>query len=166
MVDYKIVEKIWYVKRLDLVPFVFTFFACFYSLEVGLLAGAGISLVILLYPLAYPSVDLDQKEITVLKVNNGISFCGVDHVTEAIENIIQSPERPIMILLDFSGVSEMDFTVLNELATIFLETKANGVEIYLRNMRSHVRKLFLQADLQDYIVRNSIDRGSESAPLI
>ena len=166
MVDYKILRKIWYVKRLDLLPLVCTFLACFYSLEVGLLVGVAISLVILLYPMVYPSVDLDQKEITMLKVNNGISFCGVEHVTEAIESLIKSPERPIMILLDFSGVSNIDFTAVNELAAVFLETKANGVEIYLRNLRSHVRQLFLQADLQDYIVRNSIDRGSESAPLI
>ena len=166
MVDYKIVKKIWYVKRLDLIPLACTFLACFYSLEVGLLVGAGVSLIILLYPLTYPSVDLDQKEITVLKVNSGISFCGVDHVTKAIEDVVNSPERPIMILLDFSGVNDMDFTVLNELAAVFLETKSNGVEIYLRNLKSHVRQLFLQADLQEYIVRNSIDRGSERAPLI
>jgi len=166
MVDYKILRKIWYVKRLDLLPLVCTFIACFYSLEVGLLVGVAISLVILLYPMLYPSVDLDQKEITILKVNNGISFCGVEHVAETIESLIKSPERPIMILLDFSGVSNIDFTAVNELAAVFLETKANGVEIYLRNLKSHVRQLFLQADLQDYIVRNSIDRGSESAPLI
>ena len=166
MVDYKIVKKIWYVKRLDVLPLACTFFVCFYSLEVGLLVGAGVSLAMLLYPIVYPSIDLDLKEITVLKVNNGISFCGIEHVTESIENLIKSPEKPIMILLDFSGVTEMDFTVLNELASVFLETSCIGVEIYVSNLRSNVRQLFLQADLQDYIARNSMDRDSERAPLI
>lgn len=166
MVDYEIVRKIWYVKKLDILPLVLTFLACFYSLEVGLLVGAGVSLLILLYPLVNPRVDLDIKEITVLKVENGISFCGIEHVTEAIEDLIKSPEKPIMILIDFSGVTEIDFTVVNELAAVFLETRRIGVEIYVSNLKSHVRQVFLQAELQDYIARNSIDKGSEHVPFI
>ena len=166
MVDYTIVRKIWYVKRLDLIPLVCTFLACFYSLEIGLLVGAGISMVILLYPLLYPSVDLDVKEITVLKVNNGLSFCGVEFLAEKIEDLISSPERPLMILLDFSGVTDLDFTVLNELSVVFLETKSSGVEIYVNNMKLNVRQLFLQAEMQEYIARNSIDREGERMPLI
>lgn len=166
MVDYTIVRKIWYVKRLDLIPLVCTFLACFYSLEIGLLVGAGISMVILLYPQLYPSVDLDIKEITVLKVNNGISFCGVEFLAENIEDLINSPERPLMILLDFSGVTDMDFTVLNELSVVFLETRSSGVEIYVSNMKLNVRQLFLQAEMQEYIARNSIDRDGERTPLI
>ena len=166
MVDYTIVRKIWYVKRLDLIPLVCTFLACFYSLEIGLLVGAGISMVILLYPQLYPSVDLDIKEITVLKVNNGISFCGVEFLAEKIEDLISSAERPLMILLDFSGVTDMDFTVLNELSVVFLETKSSGVEIYVNNMKLNVRQLFLQAEMQEYIARNSIGRDGERMPLI
>eukprot|EP00795_Rhopilema_esculentum_P009005 gene9005-16647_t len=166
MVDYKIVKKIWTIKKLDILPLACTFVACFYSLEIGLLIGIGISLIIILYPLVFPRIDLDEKEITVLKVNNGIAFCGAEHLTESIENLVKSPEKPIMILLDFSGVTEMDFTVINELAAIFLETKFAGIEIYVSNLRLNVRQLFFQAELQDFIARTSLEIDNERASLI
>lgn len=167
MVDYKIVKKIWVVKKLDLIPLVLTFLACFYSLEIGLMVGIGISLIFMLYPQVYPSVDLDIKEITVLKINNGMLFAGIEHVSEQIEALISSKEPPIMILLDFGGVTDIDFTVVNELAAVFAESKMCGIEIYVSNLKVSVRQIFLQADLQEYIARNSLSRsGDERTPLI
>eukprot|EP00794_Sanderia_malayensis_P008999 gene8999-9960_t len=165
MVDYKIVKKIWTVKRLDIIPLILTFLACFYSLEFGLLVGAGVSLVILLYPQLYPNIELDIKEITVLKVNNGISFSGIEHLSNQIESLMSSNEPPLMIMLDFSGVTSIDFTVVNELAAVFIETRSLGIEIYVTNLKVSVRQIFLHANLQEYIARNS-HGVHERTPLI
>nr|XP_054313820.1 sodium-independent sulfate anion transporter isoform X4 [Pongo pygmaeus] len=52
--DTKIFRTLWRVKRLDLLPLCVTFLLCFWEMQYGILAGALVSLLILLHSAARP----------------------------------------------------------------------------------------------------------------
>ncbi|XP_054391832.2 sodium-independent sulfate anion transporter isoform X6 [Pongo abelii] len=56
--DTKIFRTLWRVKRLDLLPLCVTFLLCFWEMQYGILAGALVSLLILLHSAARPETKL------------------------------------------------------------------------------------------------------------
>ena len=168
MVDYKIVKKIWKINKIDLIPLFCTFFACFYTLEFGLIIGISISLIFVLYPQVYPVLKQDIREMTIIKVDNGVLYLGIEHITSQIENLVKSPDPPIMIVLDLSGLTHIDYTVVNELTQILEETKKANTELYFTNLRLHIREVLIQANLGQYMstARCSVDKSEEGMPLL
>ena len=80
MVDVKIVRSIWHVNRVDMIPYVITFLACFYTLETGLLLGVAVSLVLLLKSSVSPPLVVEEREVCLIEVKSGVLFPGKANV--------------------------------------------------------------------------------------
>lgn len=78
MISVSAIREMWRLKRVDLVPYLVTFFGCFYSLEVGLACGFLVSLMLVLYRVANPAVETTSEDITVLKLNDGLLYPGMN----------------------------------------------------------------------------------------
>ena len=168
MIDYKIIKNIWKIKKLDMIPLLVTFCACFYKLEFGLLFGMAISLIFVLYPQIYPSVKNNSKEVTTIKVGNGVLYVGIDHITSHIENIIRLRNPPSVIVLDLSGVTDIDYTVVNELTQTLEQSRKVKSKMLFTNVSVDIREILIKADLGKYITAEGCSVNitlEESLPL-
>ena len=118
MVDFNIVPRLWKINKWDLVPYLFTFGFCFYSLETGLLVGIATSLLFIIYPAVVPSVDVTSRQMTVIAVKDGLFYPGVSRIIDRIEETFTRPDPPTVVLLDMGGVNHIDYTVIRELSQV------------------------------------------------
>ncbi len=87
MVDYKIVKKIWHTKKTDLLPFVVTFCLCLYDIATGIVCGILTALLLLIYRLVVPRIEARQQEVTVIRINGGLSYVGIEYLISKIEEV-------------------------------------------------------------------------------
>ena len=87
MVDYKIVKKIWQTKKTDLLPFVVTFSLCLYDIATGIVCGIASALLLLIYRLVVPRIDARQQEVTVIRINGGLSYIGIEYLMSKVEKV-------------------------------------------------------------------------------
>ena len=88
MVDYKIVKKIWQTKKTDLLPFVVTFSLCLYDIATGIVCGIFSALLLLFYRLVVPRIEARQQEVTVIRINGGLSYVGIEYLITKIEEVL------------------------------------------------------------------------------
>ena len=88
MVDYKIVKKIWQTKKTDLLPFVVTFSLCLYDIATGIVCGILSALLLLIYRLVVPRIEARQQEVTVIRINGGLSYIGIEYLITKIEEVL------------------------------------------------------------------------------
>ena len=61
---YITLHNIIYISEIDLIPAFATFFCClFWALEYGILVGVGIQILLILYHVARPSVNVDLRAL-------------------------------------------------------------------------------------------------------
>lgn len=151
MVDLKIIKTIWKVNKKDLVPYFVTFLGCFYTLETGLILGIVCSLVFVLHSAVSPSIILEDREVSVINVQEGVLFPGIEKIVDKIDELLSLPIPPVAIILDLKRVCEIDFTVAAELHELVVQIRKSVVEtdFWITNANFAVKKVLLMADLQD-----------------
>ena len=87
MVDYNLVKKIWQTKKIDLVPFVVTFLLCLYDIATGIISGILVAMVILIYRLVVPRIEARRQDVTVVRINGGLSYVGIEYLISKIEEV-------------------------------------------------------------------------------
>lgn len=151
MVDFKILKTIWKVNKKDAVPYVITFFACFYTLEMGLILGITCSLVFLLQSSVSPNIIVEDREVFVINVQEGVLFPGIEKIVNKIDEVLSLSIPPVAVILDLKGVCEIDFTVAAELHELVVQIRKSVVEtdFWITNACFAVKKVLLMSDLQD-----------------
>ena len=151
MIEYHILQNIWKVRRLDLVPLAVTFFGCFYDIEVGILTGIGVALCILLYRSVWPRVfKISRGDYILLKINGNLNYPGIEHVTNEIQAASIADPLPPGIVVDFSVVTSIDFTVTQALLTSLEEMDNKRIPLFFSGV---------QDDVRDMMIRSGIDSG-------
>ena len=151
MIEYHILPNIWKVRRLDLVPLAVTFFGCFYDIEIGILTGIGVALCILLYRSIWPQVvKISRGDFILLKIEGNLNYPGVEHVSNEIQAAANSDPSPPGIVVDFSVVTSIDFSVTQALLTVLEEMSNRRIPVFFHGVRDDVR---------DMMVRSGIDLG-------
>ena len=170
MVDFKVIKSIWVINRIDIIPFALTFAACFYTLEAGLLVGIIVSLFIVLYPVVNPRIEEDLKEITILRVHNGLFYPGIEKIIGSVEDVVRQPNPPIVIIIDMFGVTNIDFTVVSELHEVIKQMHeiSPGTELLVTNVCFQVKRVLIMAGLHDIITssENVSERYQEGQRLL
>lgn len=148
MVDYKIVRKIWRAKRTDLVPFVVTFLLCLYDIATGIISGILVAMVMLMHRMILPRVESRQKEASVVRINGGLSYVGIEYVVSKIEEVsILSDVLPELVVVDFSNVSEVDYTVSQGFADVIRDLSDHEIKMRFAHAQPHVRKILVDAGI-------------------
>ena len=142
MIDFETPKLLWKTNKIDLLPWAATFFVCFYQIPIGILAGVGVSLVIVLYPLTFPPITYNFYTIPILQENSensenySVMVVSCPNVlytsSESLQNIIKNnlPNNHVKtVALDLSKFAKWDYTGLITL-TELAETLKNQ-EIYL-----------------------------------
>ncbi|XP_006810815.2 sodium-independent sulfate anion transporter-like, partial [Neolamprologus brichardi] len=67
MVDYRVVAKMWKIRKLDLLPFFVTFLMSFWEVQYGIVGGIAVSGALLLYSMARPQIEVRYLFMSVCK---------------------------------------------------------------------------------------------------
>ena len=153
MIEYHILKNIWKVRRLDLVPLAVTFFGCFWDIEIGILTGIGVALCILLYRTVWPQVSvISRGDYVLLKINGNLSYPGVEHVTNQIQIASNADPSPPGIVVDFSLVTSIDFTVTQALLTVLEEMNNKQIPVFFHSVQENVRDMMIHSGIDSAVL--------------
>ena len=158
MIEYHILKNIWTVRRIDLVPLVITFVGCFYDIEIGIMCGIGSALVILLYPVVWPRISQSIRgDFVVLNIKGNLSYPGVEHLNNEIQAVALAESKPSTILVDFSMVTEIDFTVTQALQTALVDLCNRDIALYFVEVKDKVRCTMINSGIESGIINPNSD---------
>ena len=157
MVDLKMPQELWKTKKIELLPYMASFCACFYELEAGIIAGTLTSFCYLLYKQMRPNVLTEQVEaaVFVLRVQGDLQFPGTEDIIEKLFSL-HKPENgrqrgsfeQIEIRIDFSNVFGIDHTVASALKKAIHELRRQGIKVAMTNVTdSRVKTILTKTGL-------------------
>jgi len=152
MIDYKTPLRIWKVRKIDLIPYFVAFFGTFYTLETGVLAGAVVSLLIMVFKEADPKYEVittsDGKCITIKFIGN-LSYPAVESVKEIFNSQVKNHEDLNSIVVDMSHVFHIDYTVVSNLRATVEEIVRQGVSVdFINFIDANVEESFKRGKLK------------------
>jgi len=116
-VEHHVIHPIWESKRIDLIPgFTCFFVALFYSLDYCIFIGTGVHMVIVMYSVARPKVQVEVVErrgLTFLSIrpDQGVVFPSVNYIREVISRAgVREGQSTLPVVIDCSQMNQTDFT--------------------------------------------------------
>jgi anti-anti-sigma factor len=113
------------------------------------------------YPSPVPAdlfVTIDHvDERVVVTVTGEVDVSSVEHLRDAVESVLAPAQT---VVLDLSGLSFADSSLLSVLATARGELSRSGGSLLLRNPSAQARRLLTLGQLDD-LVHDEIDRQNE-----
>jgi sulfate permease, SulP family len=155
------------LKPVDGWTLVLTFAATlFIGIEQGILIGAAFSLLVFIWRSAYPHVAtigwLPQERVfrnvnrypevervpgvTILRVDASLYFANMAFLENLLRNAVVERQELRTIILDFSGVNDMDAVAVETLEHLMHELELQGVRIHIAAMKGPVRDITARAD--------------------
>uniref|UniRef100_A0AAX7UAF1 STAS domain-containing protein n=1 Tax=Astatotilapia calliptera TaxID=8154 RepID=A0AAX7UAF1_ASTCA len=134
MVDYRVVAKMWRIRKLDLLPFFVTFLMSFWAVQYGIVGGIAVSGALLLYSMARPQIEV---RYLFMSVCNGLSFPATEYLSHIIHTRALQVSPPRSVVLDCSHVSVIDYTVISELRDLLRQFKLREVHLIFAGLQVH-----------------------------
>ncbi|XP_069887695.1 sodium-independent sulfate anion transporter isoform X1 [Dipodomys merriami] len=159
--DTKIFGTLWRVKRLDLLPLGATFLLCFWEVQYGILAGALVSLLLLLHSAARPETQVREGPVLVLQPASGLHFPAVEALREAIARPALEVCPPRSMILVCSHVCSVDYTVVLGLGQLLEDFHKRGVRLVFVGLRVPVLRALLAADLKGFQCFSTLEEAEK-----
>ncbi|KAM4692391.1 sodium-independent sulfate anion transporter isoform 1-T2 [Rhinophrynus dorsalis] len=150
MFDLGICKTMWKVKRLDLLPFLSTFFFSFWEIQYGILAGVLVSVVILCYPIARPKIKVSDMDGLIIIQISGLNFPAMEFLRDTIYEKALKVSPPRSVTLDFTHVNVLDYTVVVGLQDLVHEFKSKGLFLTISGLQPPLLQTLQSADLKGF----------------
>ncbi|KAJ8001551.1 hypothetical protein DPEC_G00170660 [Dallia pectoralis] len=147
MVDYSVVQKLWRIRKLDLVPFLTTFLLSFWEVQYGIVGGVVVSGLMLLYNIARPHIKVSDHGVLVMELDSGLSFPSTEYLSRMLYTQALQDSPPRSVVLDCHHVNTIDYTVVNELRDLSQQFKLQKVGLIFSGLQPSVLEVLLAADL-------------------
>ena len=153
LIEVQAPRKLWKISCLDLLPYTVSFLGSFFELEIGILAGTGVAIMIILQRAVKPKIVVrteDEGSTVSLNINGGVWFPGAEDVTEKLISLIQDSECcPTVIRIDCSSMHEIDYTVATALRQTITDVESMHVAMTRPTISFvNVRERHVQSMLQ------------------
>ncbi|XP_037349251.1 sodium-independent sulfate anion transporter [Talpa occidentalis] len=159
--DTKIFQTLWRVKRLDLLPLCVTFLLCFWEVQYGILAGALVSVLLLLHAAARPRIQVTEGPVLVLQPASGLYFPAVETLREAILSRALEAFPPRHVVLDCAHVCSVDYTVVLGLRELLGDLQKRGASLAFVGLQVPVLRILLSADLKGVQYFSSLEEAEK-----
>ncbi|XP_063473407.1 sodium-independent sulfate anion transporter isoform X3 [Symphalangus syndactylus] len=159
--DTKIFRTLWRVKRLDLLPLCVTFLLCFWEVQYGILAGALVSLLMLLHAAARPETKVSEGPVLVLQPASGLSFPAVEALREEILSRALAVSPPRCLVLECTHVCSIDYTVVLGLGELLQDFQKEGVTLAFVGLQVPVLRVLLSADLKGFQYFSTLEEAEK-----
>ncbi|PVD37442.1 hypothetical protein C0Q70_00032 [Pomacea canaliculata] len=150
-------------KQIELLIHLITFVLSFVlGIEYGILIGVGLSLLLLLYPMARPRLQVTQKQgIVIIQLDQGLFFPAVEHVEEKIMKMALEDEKPKAVIVDMSHVFGVDYTAVQTFKSLLADASRHSVRIIFCQIRPRVMKDILKADISKLKTCGTVEEALE-----
>ncbi|XP_016788569.1 sodium-independent sulfate anion transporter isoform X1 [Pan troglodytes] len=159
--DTKIFRTLWRVKRLDLLPLCVTFLLCFWEVQYGILAGALVSLLMLLHSAARPETKVSEGPVLVLQPASGLSFPAAEALREEILSQALEVSPPRCLVLECTHVCSIDYTVVLGLGELLQDFQKQGVALAFVGLQVPVLRVLLSADLKGFQYFSTLEEAEK-----
>lgn len=152
MIDIKTVLLLWKIKKLDLIPLIITFIVCFWEIPYGILAGAGVSLLIMLYPSTFPNITISRtphsNEAIVVTPQLDIYYPAAEYFTDKIRKYLYSMEylQLKQIVIDGSTLTHLEYTGIKSLVVFAEEMDKKGITLIFIHLKPDLAESLRRAD--------------------
>lgn len=157
MVDYRVVAKMWRIRKLDLLPFTVTFLMSFWQVQYGIIGGVAVSGALLLYSIARPQLKVSDHGMLVMELGTGLSFPATEYLSHIIHTQALQASPPRSVVLDCHHVSVIDYTVVTELRDLLRQFRLRGVLLVFSRLQPSVLQVLQAADLQGFRCTDSVE---------
>ncbi|KAL3996059.1 tripartite motif-containing protein 35 [Sarotherodon galilaeus] len=159
MVDYRVVAKMWRIRKLDLLPFFVTFLMSFWEVQYGIIGGIAVSGALLLYSMARPQIEVTDHGVLVMELSSGLTFPATEYLSHTIHTRALQVSPPRSVVLDCSHISVIDYTVISELRDLLRQFKLREVHLIFAGLQPSILKVLLAADLEGLRHNHSVDEA-------
>ncbi|XP_077829282.1 sodium-independent sulfate anion transporter isoform X3 [Macaca mulatta] len=159
--DTKIFRTLWRVKRLDLLPLCVTFLLCFWEVQYGILAGALVSLLMLLHSAARPETKVSEGPVLVLQPASGLSFPAMEALREEILSRALEVSPPRCLVLECTHVCSIDYTVVLGLGELLQDFQKQDVALVFVGLQVPVLRVLLSADLKGFQYFSTLEEAEK-----
>nr|CAD7443752.1 unnamed protein product [Timema bartmani] len=157
MVEYEMVPKLWKTRttadnlqalfslpgqKLDLIPFIATFFGClFISLDYGIVVGILVNVSFILYKSARPNTHIKRlkiygREILVARPDQGLVFPAAEFFRQVIHsNACFDEGDRVTLVLDGTHIAAVDFTMATNLKSLIEDLEIHRQSFIFWNWR-------------------------------
>ena len=164
--DFKEAKYLWHYHRPDFWMMLVTFLVTLVlGIEIGVMAGVGLSIFIMLYLSARPhmavlgrmpgtnyyrNVDrfkeaIPPEEGMIVRFDDQLYFGNSTFFRDKIKDLVERLERPIQFFyLDARSIHQMDSSGLNTLREIHEFLKGRGIQLVICGAIGPIRDLFLR----------------------
>jgi sulfate permease, SulP family len=166
LIDVREAVHLFRLKKVDGWTLVLTFLATLLiGIEQGILLGAAFSLLVFIWRSAYPHVAslgwLPQErvfrnvtrypevevvpDVAILRVDASLYFANMAFLENWLRGVVFDRPDVRSIVLDFSGVNDMDAVAVEALETLIADFRAQGIELHIAAMKGPVRDITARA---------------------
>jgi sulfate permease, SulP family len=148
LVDLREALHAWRVERTDGIALGITFVATLVlGVEVGIGVGIGASLLLSLWRVGIPRIDVGRQGDRVLvQVEGDLLPASAVRLVELVEDVLEEG-APSQLVLDLSGVPSADLSGIQALATLDDTCQQRGIALHLATVRSGVLAPMARAHL-------------------
>lgn len=173
LVDFKEVKHLWKVEKTELALMAITFAATLgVGIEEGIFIGAGASLLWFVYKTTIPHVavlgklpdrpvyrNVDRFDevqtvegLLTLRIDSQFYYGNVTFLKETLNSLEKQMASPLRaVVLDGSGINQLDSSAETALYHIVEDYRARGVGFYLASPKGPVRDMMRRASLWELI---------------
>ena len=101
---------------------------------------------------------ISQGDFILLKINGNLNYPGVEHVVSEIQAASDTDPPPPGIVIDFSVVTSIDFTVAQALITVLEEMDAKRVPLFFSGVCDAACDVMIKSGIDPGI----INQGTQS----
>lgn len=172
LIDVKEAKYFFQVKKTDgwvlLTTFLITLFI---GVEPGILAGVAISLLVFIWRSAYPHVaelGFLQKEgvfrnirrypeaktykgAVLIRVDAPLYFANMAFLENKLENYLHEHPDLKWVIMDMSGVNDMDAVAIEALEELMTRFKEKGIQFAFANLKGPVLDLLYRANWKEKV---------------
>ncbi|BFZ18038.1 hypothetical protein BsWGS_21077 [Bradybaena similaris] len=158
MVDCRIVVKLWKANKWDLLCFIVTFVCSLVvGIEYGILIGIGVSIVLLLYPIARPRIKYTfMHDLLIITPLQGLNFPGAEYLEEKVLEKAMAADKPYGIVLNMEQFSDLDYTAVQSIKSLYVDCQLHGMLLVIANVTSQIRKLLDSGNIKELKVYSTM----------
>ncbi|XP_044272554.1 sodium-independent sulfate anion transporter-like isoform X2 [Tribolium madens] len=155
--DFGAFSLLWKTKKLDLVPFLTTFLcSLFLGVDYGILIGASINLLFVLYASARPKFTItkekipnDGSDIYVITPRDTLFFPAAEFLRDTV---LECEGDQVTVIINGKYIRNMDITVAKSISVLAHELNLRKSKVMFVNFKESVMKICLGVDkkLENY----------------
>lgn len=158
LVDFSILQKSWTYSKADFVAVITTIaLTLFQGVEIGVIAGVGISIFLYLYKSSRPHIaevglvpgtehfrnilrhEVEtQPDILTLRIDESLYFANARYLEDYIQERVVDDTPIKEVILQCTAINDIDYSALESLEAINMRLKGMGVGLNLSEVKGPV----------------------------